>query len=323
MKRKVLVTSSYFDSICKQAKELLEQNGCEVLITQKEYPVYTYEEIARVIGDIDGVIAGNDTWDEAVFSIAPRLKAVAKFGVGVDNIDLEAAKRRKIYAINAYGCNSQSVAELALGLMLAVIRKIPAQYAHMQQGIWDRHLGMDLRGKTVGIIGFNNIGTKLARILSGFEVKLLVNDPVVTAERAKEFGAELASLDRLLAESDVVSLHIPGTTANYHFMDRAKLERMKQGAILINTARGAVLDSDALAELVASGRLGGAGLDVYETEPLPQDSPLLHSDRIVCTPHTAAETVESYQNVSLSVAKDILAAFDGREPKNWVNRWEV
>ena len=322
MKKRILVTSSHFETLCGKAKALLEENGCEVVVTRKEYPVYTFEEIARVIGDIDGVIAGNDNWGEEVFAIAPRLKAIAKFGVGVDNFDLEAARRRKIYAINAYGCNSQSVAELALGLMLAVIRKIPAQYAHMQQGIWDRHLGMDLHGKTVGIIGFNNIGTKLARLLSGFDVRILANDPAVTEERAKELGAELVPLDRLLAESDVVSLHIPGTAANYHFMDRARMEQMKPGAILINTARGAVVDADALAELVAAGRLGGAGLDVYETEPLPTDSPLLHSDRIICTPHTAAETVESYQNVSLSVAQDILAAFAGRAPKNWVNRWE-
>jgi D-3-phosphoglycerate dehydrogenase len=320
--KKVFITVPAFDTYCRDAKKLLEDRGYGVAVSQKTVPFYTFEELKPLIGEYDGVIMGLDEWNDEVFKIAPRLKAVAKFGVGVDNVDLAAATKRGVKVINAKGGNSQAVAELALALMLASARNIVYQHQRLAgAGEWVRFTGMELSGKTVGLLGFGDIARRVAKLLTGFEVKILAADPLVDAASALRQGASLVSVDEVLAQSDVVSLHIPAIADNYHFMNAERFKKIKKGAILINTARGAVLDETALLDALHSGQISAAALDVYEHEPIDHTSPLTREPRIICTPHTAAETVEAIRGVGYTVAKDIIEALEGRTPVNWVNRW--
>ncbi|MDR1058344.1 MAG: phosphoglycerate dehydrogenase [Treponema sp.] len=320
--KKIFITVPAFDQYCQDAKKLLEDQGYEVVVSQKNVPFHTFEELKPIIGEYDGVIMGLDEWNDEVFKIAPRLKAVAKFGVGVDNVDLAAAAKRGIKVINAKGGNSQAVAELALALMLASARNIVYQHERLTgAGEWVRFTGMELSGKTIGLLGFGDIARRVAKLLTGFEVKILAADPLVDAAAAARHGASLVSVDEVLSQSDIVSIHIPAVADNYHFMNAERFQKIKKGAILINTARGAVLDEEALLDALHSGQISAAALDVYEHEPIDNTSPLTREPRIICTPHTAAETLESIRGVGYMAAKDLIEALEGRTPVNWVNRW--
>lgn len=318
----ILVSASHFDELCKEAWALLEQNGHKVIYNpNKAFPAYTFDELKDIIGDIDGAIIGLDEYTKEVFEIAPRLKVVAKFGVGVDNIDLEAATRHRVKVLNAPGQNSNAVAELTVGFMIDLLRKIIPLHKSMEQNQWPRLMGWEIKGKTVGLIGFGAIAQLVAEKLSGFGVRILATDPLANEERAKALGVTLTSLDQILAESDIVSLHIPATPETYHMFDKKRFSQMKKGAYLINTARGALVDLEALYDALQSGELAGAALDAFEVEPLPEDSPLLKCENVVLTPHTGAETYEAYRNVSLCTAQGVMDVLDGKEPQFWVNRW--
>jgi D-3-phosphoglycerate dehydrogenase len=319
--KKIFITVPPFGKYCQDAKKLLEDQGYEVVISPKNLPYHTFEELKPLIGEYDAVIVGLDDWNEEVFKIAPRLKVVAKFGVGVDNVDLAAATKRGIKVINAKGGNSQAVAELAVALMLASARNIVYQHERLTgAGEWVRVTGMEISGKTIGLLGFGDIARRVAKLLTGFEVKILASDPLVDAAAASRHGVALVSVEDVLSQSDIVSLHIPAIASNYHFMNAERFGKMKKGAIVINTARGAVLDEEALLGALHSGQIAAAALDVYEHEPIDHTSPLTREPRIICTPHTAAETLEAIHGVGYMVAKDVIEALEGRTPINWVNR---
>lgn len=313
--KKVLVTATNYSRLCAEAKRLLEENGCEVIENKLGRP-HTFEELAPLVTEIDGVVAGVDTWDEAVFRLAPKLKAIARFGVGVDNIDLAKAREYGVQVTNVPGGNANAVAELTVGLLLALIRNIPALHQSARRGYWDRHVGGELSGKTVALLGFGNIAQMVAKKLNGFDVAIVACDKYPNVAKAAELGVELVSAEEALTRGDIVSMHLPSLPETRHMMNDARFESMKRGAYFINTARGALVDEGALYRALKSGTIAGAAIDVYETEPVSADNPLFQLDNIITTPHTAAETEETYRRVGLVTAQALLDVFAGKQPDN-------
>ncbi|MDI4645190.1 phosphoglycerate dehydrogenase [Cohnella hashimotonis] len=313
--KKVLVTATNYAALCAEAKRLLEEAGCEIVENKLGRP-HTYEELIPLVGDIDAVVAGVDTWDEAVFKHAPKLKAIARFGVGVDNIDLAQAKAYGIQVTNVPGGNANAVAELTVGLILSMMRNIPALQESAKRAYWDRRVGVELAGRTVGLLGFGNIAQMVARKLQGFDVKLIAYDKFPNAAKAEALGVDLVGSDEVLRQSDVVSMHLPSLKETHHMMSDAQFGMMKESAYFVNTARGALVDEQALYRALQGGRIAGAAIDVYEREPVAADNPLLRLDNLLATPHTAAETAETYRRVGLATAQALLDVFAGREPAN-------
>lgn len=314
-KYKVLVTATNYSVLCAEAKRMLEEAGCEIVENRLGRP-HTFEELIPLVGDIDGVVAGVDTWDEAVFKLAPKLKAIARFGVGVDNIDLEKAKEHGIRVTNVPAGNANAVAELTVGLILSAMRKIPMLHQSARRGYWDRTVGEELAGKTVGLLGFGNIAQMVARKLRGFDVKLIAFDKYPNLLKAEELQVEMAGPDEVLGRSDVVSMHLPSLKETHHMMNDEAFAKMKPGSFFVNTARGALVDEKALYRALKENKIAGAAIDVYEQEPAAADNPLFQLDNLITTPHTAAETVETYRRVSLVTAKALLDVFAGAEPAN-------
>lgn len=313
---KILVSASYFDTLCGEAWRFLEDNGHEVIYdSSRSFPAYSYEELCRILPEIDAAIIGMDKYTDAVFQRAPRLKVVSKFGVGVDNIDIESAKRHGVLVTNAPGQNSDAVAELVLALILALTREVIPMNAAMRHGVWDRRLCSGISGKTVGLLGFGAVGRHLAKKLMSMDVKVKAFDLYPNKVAAAELGVEMTTQEDVIENSDIVSLHIPSTRESYHMFGASLIAKMKQGAYLINTARGDLVDTDALADALNTGWLAGAALDVHETEPLPADLPITKCANVILTPHVGSETAQAYRNVSMVVAADVVAALNGEMPK--------
>lgn len=248
-------------------------------------------------------------------SEADRLRVVGRAGVGVDNIDLEAATERGIAVLNAPAGNTVSAAELTVALMLAMVRGVAAADASVRSGEWarSRFQGIELRGRTLGLVGAGRIGGEVARRARAFGMKVIAHDPYLTEERAGEIGVHMCSLDVVLAESDVVSLHVPLTDSTRGMIDARALQRMKSGSFLVNVARGGVIDEVALAQALHDGKLAGAALDVFAHEPLEAASPLRSAPNIVLTPHLGASTAEAQELVATEIAeavRDALAEGD-------------
>lgn len=317
---KILVSASHFDTLCKEAWSLLEKNGHEVVFDNtRSFPAYSYDELKEIIGDIDAAIIGMDQYNEDVFKIAPKLKAVAKFGVGVDNIDQKAATAHGVKVLNAPGQNSNAVAELTVCFILDMLRKVIPTHMELEKGNWPRWIGAELKGKTVGLIGFGAIARMTAEKLVGFDVKVKAFDLNMNAELASKIGVEPCTLDEIITTSDVISLHIPATADTHHMFNAKAFARMKKGSYLVNAARGGLVDLDALTAALREGQLAGAALDAFEIEPLPVGTEIFKYN-VICTPHIGAESYESYNNVSLCVCKDIVAVLAGQTPEHWVNK---
>lgn len=314
-KFKILVTATNYSTLCAEAKQLLEENGCEVIENQLGRP-HTFEELKPLVGDIDGVVAGVDTWDEKVFRIAPKLRVISRFGVGVDNIDLAKAREYGVQVTNVPGGNANAVAELTVGLILSIVRNIPALHQSAQRGFWDRHVGTELVGKAVGLLGFGNIAQMVARKLQGFDVNLIAYDKYPNEAKAKELNVTFASCEDVLRRSDIVSMHMPSLKETFKMMSYGQFAMMKPTSVFINTARGALVDEEALYDALRSARIAGAAIDVYQQEPVSPDNPLFLLDNIITTPHTAAETYETYRKVSLVTAQAVLDVLSGKKPQN-------
>jgi phosphoglycerate dehydrogenase-like enzyme len=248
---------------------------------------------------------------------APRLRMIHKWGIGVDKIDLRAAEDAGIYVAITTGANASPVAEHTVMLMLAVLRRLSRADRGLREGRWlNRELRpqcLQLRGKTVGIVGFGNIGRALARKLRGFETRLVYFDPRrPPQELEQELMAEYASFEDLLARSDIITIHCPGGAENRDFIDAAAFDRMRSGAILINAARGEIVNEAALIAALESGRVSGAGLDVFDPEPLRSDSPFLRFDNVVLTPHTAASVLDNVASVAGHAFANMMRLANGK-----------
>ena len=263
--------------------------------------------IGAELADADGLIVRSATRvTDELLAQAPRLRIVGRAGVGVDNIDLEAATRRGIVVTNTPGSNAASVAEHALALMLALARSIPQLNAALHAGRWEKSGagGVELRGKTLGLIGLGRVGAEVARRARALEMRVLAHDPYLRPELAAELGVELVPLADVLAQSDFLSLHTALSPATDKLLNAQTLAQMKRGSRLVNTARGELVDEAALAEALRSGHLAGAGLDVFAVEP-PRDSPLLGLPNVIATPHVAGSTTEAQEEVGVLIAQQV------------------
>ena len=299
---------------------MLEAHGHELIINKSDMPYYTYEQIAQVIGDVDGAVVGLDDWAEDIFKIAPKLKVIAKFGVGVDNIDIRKAKEYGIKVINAPGQNSNAVAELTIGLMIGVLRGIIPLHKKMENGEWVRRVGHEIKGKTIGLLGFGAIARLVAEKLMQFDAEVIACDLYPDEELAAEYGVTIVPEKELLSRSDIISVHIPASEKTYHLLDEEAFGRMRDDAYIINCARGSIIDTDALCRALKNGTIAGAALDAFEAEPLKKDAEILACNNVICTPHTGAETYEAYKNVSMCTAKGVIDVLEGREPEYCTNR---
>ncbi|MGD2218212.1 MAG: phosphoglycerate dehydrogenase, partial [Gemmatimonadales bacterium] len=279
-------------------------------------------ELAAIIGEYDGLIVRSRTKvTREVLEAATRLKVVGRAGVGVDNIDVDVATRLGVAVLNAPGGNVISAAEHTLALMLALVRHISRADASLRRGEWDRKRfqGIELYGKTLGLAGAGRIGTEVAKRARAFGMRVIAYDPYLSRERAEQVGLELVTLPDLLEQSDVITVHVPLTDETRGMIGSVELALMKPTAYLINAARGGVVDEEALAEALRSGRLAGAGLDVFEKEPVSADNPLLALDNVVAVPHLGAATREAQASVGVEICEAVRDALVTRDFRSAVN----
>ncbi|MCF8051168.1 MAG: phosphoglycerate dehydrogenase [Desulfobacterales bacterium] len=269
----------------------------------------------------DAVLSGNDlVVNDALLKQADRLKAVAKMGVGLDMIDIEAASRHGVLVFNTPGVNDQAVADHTFALILAVARKILYCDRSLREKRWEhtRILGLELWQKTLGLIGLGAIGRNVALRAEGFRMRVVAYDPYWPEQFAAEHNIERVKIDELLSVSDVVSLHVPLMEQTRNLIDAGALSRMKPGAILVNCARGGIVNEADLADALKNQKIAGAGIDVFESEP-PGDSPLLELDNVVLTPHTAAFTTQALSNMDWGVVEQLIGYGRGEKPTHAVN----
>lgn len=275
------------------------------------------DELLAGLADADALIVRNRTRvDAALLARAPKLRVVGRLGVGLDNIDVPACEARGIAVIPATGANALAVAEYVVCTVMLLLRGAYLSTAEVADGKWPRAAlggGRETAGKTLGVVGFGGIGRLVAKLAQGLGMKVIATDPAIAADEPawRASGVAYRGLDDLLAEADAVTLHVPLTRDTRHLLTAERLARMKPGAVLVNTARGGVIDEAALARALAGGHLGGAALDVFETEPLPAGSPLSGVPNLVLTPHIAGVTRESNERVSRVVAEKVAQALAG------------
>jgi D-3-phosphoglycerate dehydrogenase len=311
---RLLVTPTSYGKNDPLLKTQLEEQVGEVIYNPAGKPLIS-AQVAELLPGIDGYIAGVDAIDAQALENADCLKVISRYGVGIDNVDLAAARQKGIVVTNTPGANSVSVAELALGLMLSLARQIPEAVDAVHQGKWPRYAGVSLEGKTVGILGLGAIGKQLARRLAGFSCRVLAYDPIADVAFAKDNGVELAPIDEVVAEADFLSLHLPLLPETRCLVNTAFLQKMKKGSYLINTSRGEIVDEDALLQALKSGHLKGAGLDAFTVEPPDPKHPLLALPQVIATPHLGAQTDGATSNMGWLALRDCLAVLKGEEPK--------
>ncbi|MBI5834760.1 MAG: phosphoglycerate dehydrogenase [Armatimonadetes bacterium] len=269
---------------------------------------YAADELIPLLDGIDAVIAAVDAYTASVFAACPRLKIVSRWGIGIDSIDLDAATAAGVVVCNTPGTTTEAVADYAFALLLAAARRIVEGEAAVRAGLWSELTGPLVHGKTLGLVGYGQIGAAVARRAAGFAMRVLAYDPY----RTTADGAELVSLEHLLAESDFVSLHAAVTPETRGLIGTAALSLIKPSAYLINTGRGALIDDRALCRALREGRLAGAALDVFGREPLPPDDPLRDAPRCLLTPHTAYNATEAAVATSTMAADNILKLWRGQ-----------
>jgi D-3-phosphoglycerate dehydrogenase len=279
--------------------------------------------LTEIIPDFQALVVRSETKVTAgVLSAASKLRVVGRAGVGVDNVDVETATRRGVIVMNAPGGNTISTAEHAFSLLLSVARKIPQADATVRSKSWDRKKlqGVELYNKTLGIIGVGRIGSELSRRAIAFGMRVVAFDPYLSAARARSLQVELVDeIDDLLATADFISFHTPLTNETRHLVDGARLHKTKRGVRMINCARGGLIDETALIEALQSGQVAAAALDVFETEPLPDDSPLRSAPNLILTPHLGASTAEAQESVGIEIAQSIRAALLEGTIRNAIN----
>ncbi len=296
---KVLIS----DKLSPEAVAIFRDRGVDVDVR----PGLTPAELREIIGAYDGLAIRSATKvTKELLDVATRLKVVGRAGIGVDNVDLKSATARGVIVMNTPHGNSITTAEHAIAMMFALARQIPEATASTKAGKWEknRFMGTELTGKTLGLIGAGNIGSIVADRAQGLHMRVVAFDPYLSEKRALDMGVEKLELDELLARADFITLHTPMTDATRNILSREALAKCRRGVRIINCARGGLIDEAALADAITSGQVGGAALDVFETEPA-KDSPLFGMENVVCTPHLGASTNEAQENVALQVAEQI------------------
>ena len=291
------------DKMDPNAARIFQEMGCDVDVITGETP----EQLTARIGDYDGLAIRSSTKvTKEILAAAKNLKVIGRAGIGVDNVDIPAASAQGVVVMNTPFGNSITTAEHAIALMFAVARQLPEANAQTQAGLWPKNgfMGVEVTGKTLGLIGAGNIGSIVASRALGLKMKVVAFDPFLTAERAVEMGVEKADLDTLLAKADFITLHTPLTAETKNILSRENIAKTKKGVRIINCARGGLVDEAALKDALDSGHVAGAALDVFATEPA-KESPLFGTKNFICTPHLGASTTEAQVNVALQVAEQM------------------
>lgn len=316
---KVLSAISNYSKICPEAKLLFESHGIEVVENQLGRGL-AFNELAEIVPDIEGVIAGAEIWDEPLFKVAKKLKVISRFGVGYDSVNLAKAKEFGIKVTNVKSAElSHSVADITLALLLATERNIPILNASTKNGLWKSSVGHTLRGRNVGLIGFGAIAQLVAKRLGGFDTNIFAYDKYPNFDKAEELNATMISFEDILKNCDIICVHVPDTRETYHLIGKEQFGMMKDGAILVNTARGSIIDEKALYEALKTKRIRAAATDVFEQEPTDPKNQLFELDNFICTPHNAWGTYENLKSTGAISAQAVIDVLEGRIPQNLLN----
>jgi D-3-phosphoglycerate dehydrogenase len=318
---RVLVTSRLFGRTTPEAYELLKKEGVDVRVAQDHAGDWTEEEIVAALEGCQGMILGADEpMTKKVLYSLPQLKVLSRHGVGFDNIDVKAATERGIVVAITAGANDNSVADLTMGLIICVARRIPSFDNFIRRGeFWKRKPGNDVYGKTLGLIGMGRIGKSLARRASGFDMKIIAYDLLRDAEFAARYQIEYLSLEEVLSQSDFLSIHLPSSAQTAKFIGEREFRMMKGSAYLINTARGTVVDEVALIRALKERWIAGAGLDVFEKEPPDKDHPLFSLENVVLTPHIGGASLAAMRAMSLDSAMNAVRVLRAEPPTAMAN----
>ena len=314
---KILITSRSFASISDKPIKMLTKKGYEIQRNNTGRP-YEKEEMLKLIRDVDGIIIGIDELSAEIIEEANKLKVISKYGIGVDNIDINMATNKKIIVTNTPTANVDAVADLTFGLILSLARRIPEADKKTKSGEWEKIIGKPVWEKTLGIIGLGKIGRQVVKRAQGFKMNILVYDLVKDEKFAQSYSIKYVNLEELLQKSDYITIHIPLNDATRDMISYEELEKIKKGAFLINTSRGGIVDEGALYNALRNNKLRGAALDVYNNEP-PRESTLKELDNVIMTPHIGAYTEEAIENMSIQAAQNLIDVLEGREPQNRVN----
>ena len=309
---KILVTPTSFkpDSETPAMKTL--RAFTENLVFNPKGKPLSEDELIPLLDGCDGCIAGLDHYSARVIESTKSLKVISRYGVGVDSVDLAAAKSKNVVVCNTPGVNAQAVADLTFGLLLCLARKITILDKKTKEGQWPRSNGVELYGKTIGILGLGAIGKAVARRASGFSMRVIAYDPYIDTEYVKSNSIISTDYNTVVREADFLCLHLPLTDETRYEISADVMKNMKKGAVIVNTARGGLIDENAAYELLASGHLGGLGLDVYEEEP-PKKSPLFDLENVVLTPHTAAHTAEAIAAMADLSVQNLIDVLSGKK----------
>lgn len=303
---RILISAPYFLPVVEQFRPQLEAAGCQLVLASVRERL-SEQELLPLVGAIDGTICGDDCYSARVLGNAPRLRVISKWGTGIDSIDQQEARRRDVIVRNTPDAFSVPVADSVLGYMLAFARRQPWMTSALRAGAWEKLAGRSLSECTLGIVGVGNVGRAVARRAAAFDMRLLGSDPRgIPGELSRSSGLAGVPLDELLARSDFVSLHCDLNPTSFHLLNSDTLARMKSDAVLINTARGPVVDEPALCRALLGGKLAGAALDVFEQEPLPLDSPLRSLDQVLLAAHNANSSPRAWQAVHRSTVRNLL-----------------
>lgn len=304
----------------------LSKEGMQPLLEAKDFQLDVFtnlsrEELLDKVPNYDALLVRSQTQvDEEVIQAGSRLKIIGRAGVGVDNINLRAATEQGILVVNAPDGNTNSAAEHTIAMLMSLARNIPQAYLSLKNREWDRksYIGVELKGKTLGVIGLGRIGAEVAARAKGQRMKVIAYDPFLTADKAEKLGVEMGTVDEVVAKGDFLTVHTPLLKETKHLLNAAAFAKMKQGVQIVNCARGGIIDEDALYDAIQSGKVAGAALDVFEIEPFV-DHKLLTLPQVIATPHLGASTIEAQEVVAFDVCEDVVRYFTGQAVKNPVN----
>ena len=309
---KVLVTPTSFKG--GPALELLKSFSSDLVFNPNQRPL-SEDELIPLLSGCEGFIAGLDNITRKVIENSPSLKVISRYGVGVDRVDLVAAKEKGVVVCNTPGSNANAVADLAFALLLCLARKVHLLDRKTKEGQWLRSTGFELYGKTIGILGLGAVGKAVAKRAAGFSMKIMAYDPFINLEYTKANGIFAAELNDVIKEADFISLHLPLLEETKNIINEEAIKNTKKGAVIINTARGGLVDEKAAYKYLESGHLGGLALDAFETEP-PGSSPLFNLENVVVTPHTGAHTTEATALMAEMSVRNLIDVLSGKNCPN-------
>ncbi len=304
---KVLITSNSFGKFDSKPRELMESLGWEV-VGNRYHHIMNEEEMIGEVPGVDAIILGSDTVSKKVLEKADKLKIISRYGVGIDNIDLEEAKKRNIEVTITRNCNTEAVADYAIGLMLSVMRHISTVDKNLKAGTWQKETGINLCHKTVGVVGLGSIGRQVVKRLKGFDCKILGYDKFLDEAYCKENDITVMEPEEIFKKADIITLHVPGNPDGTPLVGEKELASMNKNTVLINTARASLVDEEALIEALAEHRIYGYGTDVFKGEPHINEK-FENLDNVVLSPHTAAVSVEAINLMTNTAVDHILEYF--------------